>query len=715
VQVIDNIIKMAPFTISKIDLNLRANTKNHHTDDYQGNNFVVRRGASFDVTLSTEGFDQEKSKLVIHLKAGSNPSKRNGTWVEIDSVQDDEDDFYYKIESASATSVQMKVFIPVSALVSCYQFIVMDQSSRKKFPADRPVYILFNPWNEKDDVYMESEELKNEYVLNDSGCVYWSGHKAKPWNFGQFTDAALKCTFKLLEMCPKVTQRDTAREVARHISSAANNNDNDGLLVGNWSDNFNGGRKPWQWTGSAAIFKTYLETGAPVKFGQCWVFSGVTTSMMRCLGIPCRSVTNYDSAHDVDGNCTDDKYFDDDYNYMSEASYDSVWNFHVWNDVWMARPDLPVGMGGWQAIDGTPQELSGGKFRCGPCPLQGIKEGKIDLSYDTRFVFAEVNADTVYWQKKKDGEVKPIRVKANSVGTAILTKKANSNDMEDVVEQYKYKEGSLLERAVMRNVMKKVKNPVLEEQPKDMQFSARVPWNVTPEEEITVKITATNKKFQTLTVTTAVIAHVVRYTGVKLKTLEKRTQEKEVKSKEDRNFKFKFEMSEFEEFMDENISIRFSITAKVKETGQVYVTQKVCNIQKNELQVECDATGEVTYAETVKVKMTIPKLPGGKKYTGAHLLIDTPMDYTVMPLGVQMDKFDLNDTEANAGVIEKEFKLGLMSKDKTYDFSVTFNSNEVSGMHGTMQMKYKAPEKEIEPWNITYIECCALDGAFDWL
>ena len=39
---------------------------------------------------------------------------------------------------------------------------------------------------------------------------------------------------------------------------------------------------------------------------------------------------------------------------------DSIWNFHVWNDVWMARPDLPRGYGGWQAIDATPQEASDG-------------------------------------------------------------------------------------------------------------------------------------------------------------------------------------------------------------------------------------------------------------------------------------------------------------------------------------------------------------------
>ena len=36
-------------------------------------------------------------------------------------------------------------------------------------------------------------------------------------------------------------------------------------------------------------------------------------------------------------------------------------NFHVWNDVWMARPDLPSGFGGWQAIDATPQETSEGE------------------------------------------------------------------------------------------------------------------------------------------------------------------------------------------------------------------------------------------------------------------------------------------------------------------------------------------------------------------
>jgi transglutaminase 1 len=50
-----------------------------------------------------------------------------------------------------------------------------------------------------------------------------------------------------------------------------------------------------------------------------------------------------------------------DYDPTNPEGDDSIWNYHVWNDVWMARPDLPKGYGGWQAIDATPQETSDGK------------------------------------------------------------------------------------------------------------------------------------------------------------------------------------------------------------------------------------------------------------------------------------------------------------------------------------------------------------------
>lgn len=68
-------------------------------------------------------------------------------------------------------------------------------------------------------------------------------------------------------------------------------------------------------------------------------------------------------------------------------------NFHVWNDCWMARPDLPPGMGGWQAVDSTPQETSQGTFRCGPASIMAIRTGQVYLKHDTPFVFAEVSTE----------------------------------------------------------------------------------------------------------------------------------------------------------------------------------------------------------------------------------------------------------------------------------------------------------------------------------
>jgi hypothetical protein len=54
-------------------------------------------------------------------------------------------------------------------------------------------------------------------------------------------------------------------------------------------------------------------------------------------------------------------YHWDDNDQPLEDMNDSVWNFHVWNESWFKRPDLPAGYGGWQAHDATPQESSEGK------------------------------------------------------------------------------------------------------------------------------------------------------------------------------------------------------------------------------------------------------------------------------------------------------------------------------------------------------------------
>ena len=73
------------------------------------------------------------------------------------------------------------------------------------------------------------------------------------------------------------------------------------------------------------IFQEYYKTEKPVKYGQCWVFSGVMTTALRALGIPARSITNFDSAHDTDETMTIDAIYDQNGDRVEDLCNDSIW------------------------------------------------------------------------------------------------------------------------------------------------------------------------------------------------------------------------------------------------------------------------------------------------------------------------------------------------------------------------------------------------------
>ena len=60
--------------------------------------------------------------------------------------------------------------------------------------------------------------------------------------------------------------------------------DDGGVLTGNWSGKYDGGVSPTKWNGSVEILQEYYKTRKGVKYGQCWVFSGLVTTVLRCLG-----------------------------------------------------------------------------------------------------------------------------------------------------------------------------------------------------------------------------------------------------------------------------------------------------------------------------------------------------------------------------------------------------------------------------------------------
>ena len=50
------------------------------------------------------------------------------------------------------------------------------------------------------------------------------------------------------------------------------------------------------------------------------------SSVCRTLGIPCRSVTNFSSAHDHDGSLTIDTFYDEELDKIEYMDNDSVWS-----------------------------------------------------------------------------------------------------------------------------------------------------------------------------------------------------------------------------------------------------------------------------------------------------------------------------------------------------------------------------------------------------
>ena len=235
--------------------------------------------------------------------------------------------------------------------------------------------------------------------------------------------------------------------------------DDDGLLLGNWTTDFSGGVAPTKWGGSVEIMQRFYKKKKPVKFAQCWVFAGCLSTIARAVGLPSRIVTNYSSAHDTQASMTVDYFVDDDGKIMEEMNADSIWNYHVWNEIWMARPDLGNNedgdYDGFQAVDATPQEMSDEMYRCGPASVVAVKRGEILKPYDNTFLYAEVNADKVFWRYTGVGNpLKLLKKDEFGIGHFISTKAIGRWERDDITRTYKFPEKTEEERATMLKALR---------------------------------------------------------------------------------------------------------------------------------------------------------------------------------------------------------------------------------------------------------------------
>ncbi|XP_016424424.1 protein-glutamine gamma-glutamyltransferase 5-like [Sinocyclocheilus rhinocerous] len=449
--------------VQTINLQQVQNQTRHKTDGLSSSTLVLRRGQAFTVTINYDGrpFDPLKEKLIFRIVLGpvyvevpvsvsGQPSLTQWTAVLERCV----------LNPTGPRAFSVSLSSPASASIGAYtlQMRIKTRLSVKTHFLCQ-FTLLCNPWCPADSVFLQSEDLRTEYVRSDIGLLFKGSPRnivPNPWSFDQYEKGILDICMQLLQLSPQhqadigkdLQNRNNPVYISRVISAMVNSNDDKGVLMGNWSNDYSGGVSPSQWSGSADILRKWAETQFnPVKYGQCWVFAAVMCTVMRALGIPTRVVTNFNSAHDTDGNMVIEEYYDEMGKKLS-FSRDSIWNFHVWVESWMKRPDLGRGYDGWQVLDPTPQEKSTGMFRCGPAAVKAIYERKVDAQYDVPFVYAEVNAD-VRTMIVRNGMVLSTSIDKRRVGTLISTKHPGSMRMQDITSEYKTEEVQLLKPPVV--------------------------------------------------------------------------------------------------------------------------------------------------------------------------------------------------------------------------------------------------------------------------
>ncbi|XP_060706293.1 coagulation factor XIII A chain-like [Hemiscyllium ocellatum] len=594
------------------------NRRQHHTALYDCSNLIVRRGQPFQVTITVNrAIDLEKDRLWIEFLIGRYPDRTKGTYIPIlIKEQLEKGQWGAKVVSIWNNALTLSVMSSPQCIVGRFRMYVAVMTPygirRTVRDKDTDIYILFNPWCEEDAVYLDNDAEKEEYVLNDIGCIYYGKFTevvSRTWFFDQFERKILDTCIYILDRAQMPLQtRGCPVKISRVVSAMINSKDDGGVLVGCWDGEYTNGISPTAWNSSREILQQYAETGLPVCYGQCWVFAAVLNTVLRCLGIPGRVITNFSSAHDNDANLTTDIILDENGKKDTNLTKDSIWNYHCWNECWMARIDLPPEYSGWQVIDATPQETSEGMFRCGPASVNAIKHGQVYLPYDVPFIYAEVNSDIVYWTKQKDGSLIKGDVKTDEIGKLVLTKEIGSDSRKDITNQYKYEEGSPEERMALNTAIQYglKKEQAVTEVTMDVSLNMHVPENVLLGTNFFVGIELQNNSNEKRSTTVFLSGTVVFYTGVPKIEFMRETIKVTVEPHQVHQAQVKIKSKDYVDHLVEQSILHFFISGRVNETGQTLAVQKTVTLQIPKLNMRVEGPVMLGHEVTLVIEFTNP-------------------------------------------------------------------------------------------------------------
>ncbi|XP_004398275.1 PREDICTED: protein-glutamine gamma-glutamyltransferase E [Odobenus rosmarus divergens] len=577
-----------------------SNRQAHHTDTFSSQELILRRGQSFNFSLSLNRSLGNGESLGFIVSTGPYPSESAGTKAVFPlSNWTSGGGWSAQLVSKQDNILTITISSPVSAPVGWYTLSTQISSWGRDFTLKLGMFVLlFNPWLPEDVVFMSNHAEREEYVQEDAGIIYVGNMNRigmVGWNFGQFEQGILNICLSILDHslnfrrdpAADVARRNDPKYVGRVLSAMINGNDDNGVISGNWSGNYTGGLDPRNWNGSVEILKEWKKSGfRPVRYGQCWVFAGTLNTVLRCFGIPSRVVTNFNSAHDTDRSLSVDVYYDP-YGRPIDKGSDSVWNFHVWNEGWFVRTDLDPSYNGWQVLDATPQERSQGVFQCGPASVAAIREGDVNLDFDMPFVFAEVNADRITWiydvynntQKRNSSDT-------HSIGRYISTKAVGSNSRMDITEKYKYPEGSRQERQVFEKALGRLqphrsfgatsaRHLAGEEREPSILGKFKVTGILEVGREVNMALLLKNLTSDMKTVTVNMTAWTIIYNGTLVHEVWKDSITIALDPKEEIQHPVKITYAQYEKYLKADNMIRTTAVCQVSDEAEVLVERDI--------------------------------------------------------------------------------------------------------------------------------------------
>ncbi|XP_008852731.1 protein-glutamine gamma-glutamyltransferase E [Nannospalax galili] len=590
---------MSALEVQNINWQMSANRRAHHTDKFSSQELIVRRGQPLEIIIIYNRSLESGESLDFTVSTGPHPSESARTKATFSVSGESTGGWNAEIRANNGNNLTIAIASPVNAPIGWYTLDIQI-SSRGRVSSMRlgTFILLFNPWLQADDVFMSNQAERQEYVEEDSGIIYVGSTNRigmVGWNFGQFEEDILNISISILDKSlnfrrdptTDVARRNDPKYVGRVLSAMINSNDDNGVLAGNWSGSYTGGRDPRNWNGSVEILKEWKKSGfRPVRYGQCWVFAGTLNTVLRSLGIPSRVITNFNSAHDTDRNLSVDVYYDPMGNPLEKGS-DSVWNFHVWNEGWFVRTDLGSSYNGWQVLDATPQERSQGVFQCGPASVNAIREGDVDRNFDMIFIFPEVNADRITWiYDAKTGSQKQNSLDTHSIGKYISTKAVGSNSRMDVTDKYKYPEGSREERQVYQKALSKLKPNASfgatsardlagEERAPSISGRFKVTGILTVGKEVSLALLLKNLTSDRKTVTVNMTAWTIVYNGTLVHEVWKDSATISLDPEEEVQHPVKIAYSQYDRYLKSDNMIRTTAICKVTDEAEVVVERDV--------------------------------------------------------------------------------------------------------------------------------------------